>query len=176
MANIKLTISLFAGLAALAACSDHQPKAANLPPPPATRAPAHLDNNSSNMGSVQDTVVPGSHADFLRQVGTDMVHFATDKYDLDSTATAILDREIRWLKKYPNVHVSIEGHCDERGTREYNLALGEKRADAVHDYLAKGGVANSISVISYGKERPLALGSDEEAWAQNRRAVTVTPN
>ncbi|MFT8736081.1 MAG: peptidoglycan-associated lipoprotein Pal [Zymomonas mobilis] len=176
MTKSKLTISLFAGLVALTACSSHQPKAASLPPAPATKAPAPNSNGDVDTGAVRDTVVLGSHADFLRQVGTDMVHFALNSHDLDSEAKAILDREIRWLKKYPSTRVTIEGHCDERGTREYNIALGEKRADAVRDYLVKAGVANSVNVISYGKERPLAMGSDEDAWAQNRRAVTVTPN
>ncbi|AAV88790.1 peptidoglycan-associated lipoprotein [Zymomonas mobilis subsp. mobilis ZM4 = ATCC 31821] len=176
MTKSKLTISLFAGLVALTACSDHQPKTASLPPAPTTKAPAPTSNGNADVGAVRDTVVPGSHADFLRQVGTDMVHFALNSHDLDSEAKAILDREIQWFKKYPSTRVTIEGHCDERGTREYNIALGEKRADAVRDYLAKAGVANSINVISYGKERPLAMGSDEESWAQNRRAVTVTPN
>ncbi|MBN9918186.1 peptidoglycan-associated lipoprotein Pal, partial [Listeria monocytogenes] len=86
----------------------------------------------------------------------------------------ILDSQAQWLTRYPNVPVSLEGHCDERGTREYNLALGDRRALAAKNYLAARGVApGRISTISYGKERPIALGSDEASWAQNRRAVTI---
>lgn len=123
------------------------------------------------------TTVPGSRADFLEQAGTDTVHFATDASDIDSEAQAILTRQAAWLAKFPNVAVTIEGHCDERGTREYNLALGDRRANSAKNFLVNAGVSPSrISVISYGKERPVAMGSDETSWAQNRRAVTVVPN
>ena len=95
--------------------------------------------------------------------------------DIDPEARAILDSQAQWLQRYPNVRITIEGHCDERGTREYNLALGDRRANAAKNYLAARGVSpERMNVISYGKERPAALGSDEAAWAQNRRAVTVT--
>jgi peptidoglycan-associated lipoprotein len=95
-------------------------------------------------------------------------------YNIDPQSASILDTQAAWLSKYPNVHITIEGHCDERGTREYNLALGDRRANAAKNYLAEHGVsADRISTISYGKERPIALGSTPDAWAQNRRAVTV---
>jgi peptidoglycan-associated lipoprotein len=98
-------------------------------------------------------------------------------YDVDEEDQATLARQAAWLAKYPNVSVTIEGHCDERGTREYNLALGERRANAAKNFLVQAGVpASRLSVISYGKERPAATGSDEASWAQNRRAVTVVPN
>ena len=91
---------------------------------------------------------------------------------MDSQAT--LDRQATWLQKFPSVRVSIEGHCDERGTREYNLALGERRANAVKDYLVARGVdGGRVSTISYGKEKPVALGNDKAAWSQNRRGVTT---
>jgi peptidoglycan-associated lipoprotein len=91
---------------------------------------------------------------------------------MDSQST--LDRQAAWLQKYPSVRVSIEGHCDERGTREYNLALGERRASATKDYLVARGVdGGRISTISYGKEKPVALGNDKDSWGQNRRGVTV---
>ena len=91
---------------------------------------------------------------------------------IDSQAT--LDRQAAWLQKYPSVRVSIEGHCDERGTREYNLALGERRASATKDYLVARGIdGGRISTISYGKEKPVALGNDKASWSQNRRGVTV---
>jgi peptidoglycan-associated lipoprotein len=112
----------------------------------------------------------------VAQAGSDTVHFATDSSDIDSEAQSILTKQAAWLQKFPNVRVTIEGHCDERGTREYNLALGDRRANSAKNFLVNAGVAASrISVISYGKERPIATGSDEEAWAQNRRAVTVVP-
>jgi len=116
---------------------------------------------------------PGTEADFVANVG-DRVFFDFDKYNIKPEGRQTLDRQAAWLKKYPAVTVTIEGHCDERGTREYNLALGERRANAVKDYLVAAGVSpNRITTISYGKERPVAMGSNEAAWAQNRRGVTV---
>ena len=116
---------------------------------------------------------PGSHADLVANVG-DRVFFDFDKFDLKPEARDTLDRQAAWLKQYPRVTVTIEGHCDERGTREYNLALGQRRAAAVRDYLVALGVSDSrVDVISYGKERPEVVGSNEAAWAQNRRGVTT---
>jgi peptidoglycan-associated lipoprotein len=104
----------------------------------------------------------------------DRVFFGLDKSDLSTEAHATLDRQVAWLRKYPSVTITVEGHCDERGTREYNLALGERRATAVKNYLVASGVdAGRVQTISYGKERPAVSGSTEAAWAQNRRAVTV---
>lgn len=118
---------------------------------------------------------PGSQEDFLARVASDRVFFDTDRFDIDSEDAATLASQAEWLKRYPNTRVTIEGHCDERGTRDYNIALGERRANAAKNYLASLGVAPArISTISYGKERPDALGSDEAAWARNRRAVSVT--
>src|SRR4029077_20892398 len=97
----------------------------------------------------------GSVDDFKNKAGTDTVHFGTDLYDIDASAAAILDAQATWLTQYPNVRITIEGHCDERGTREYNLALGDRRANAAKNYLAGKGVnASRMSTISYGKERP----------------------
>ena len=121
--------------------------------------------------------VPGSEADFLASVISDTVHFELDKYAIDGESEGILRSQAQWLARYPNKAITIEGHCDERGTREYNLALGERRANAAKNYLVALGVdASRISTVSYGKERPVALGSDEAAWAKNRRAVTITLN
>ncbi|HEX6978710.1 MAG TPA: peptidoglycan-associated lipoprotein Pal [Alphaproteobacteria bacterium] len=115
----------------------------------------------------------GSVQDFQVNVG-DRVFFDFDKYDIKPAGRATLDKQAAWLKQYPEWKVVVEGHCDERGTREYNLALGERRANAVKTYLTNQGIpANRITTISYGKERPVALGSNEAAWAQNRRGVTV---
>ncbi|MEL0251277.1 MAG: peptidoglycan-associated lipoprotein Pal, partial [Novosphingobium sp.] len=103
--------------------------------------------------------------------------FDTDRYNIDASDQGILQSQASWLARYPNKSVTIEGHCDERGTRDYNIALGERRANSAKNYLVSLGVSPSrITVVSYGKERPLALGSDEESYARNRRAVTVTIN
>jgi peptidoglycan-associated lipoprotein len=116
---------------------------------------------------------PGSAEEFVIDVG-DRVFFDTDKSDLQATARKTLERQAAWLQKYPNYTISVEGHCDERGTREYNLALGERRATAVKNYLVALGVdPNRIATISYGKERPEALGSNDAAWSQNRRGVSI---
>jgi len=105
---------------------------------------------------------------------TDTVFFAFDSSELSAEARAALDTQVTWLKKHGDVNVIVQGHCDERGTRDYNLALGSRRAEAVKQYLVDHGIAaNRISTFSYGKERPAVFGSNEAAWAQNRRAVTV---
>ena len=104
-----------------------------------------------------------------------IVYFDLDRYDLKPESRQLLTRKAEILKQFPEVKMVVEGHCDERGTAEYNLALGERRARASADYLVNLGVSSGkLSIVSYGKERPAALGSDEAAWAQNRRAVTVT--
>ena len=116
---------------------------------------------------------PGSAEDFVVNVG-DRVFFAFDSSALDSEARTTLERQAFFLRKYPSTSVTVEGHCDERGTREYNLALGERRASAVKDYLVSLGIDPSrLSTISYGKERPVNPASTEQAWAENRRGVTV---
>lgn len=153
---------------ALAGCSRGAPE--DLPPPPIGAA-GPTDTMTAPTGPA-----PGSRADFIAQAGSDTVYFETDSYDLDPEDRALLDSQARWLVANPSVSVTIEGHCDERGTREYNLGLGERRANAASNYLAARGVsATRMTVISYGKERPVALGSDPASWAQNRRAVTVVP-
>lgn len=117
--------------------------------------------------------VAGSQEQLVAEVG-DRVFFGFDQYDLDMEARTTLARQAAFLKANPSVAVSVEGHADERGTREYNLALGDRRANAVKDYLVALGInAGRIKTISYGMERPVALGSNEAAWAQNRRSVTV---
>ena len=104
----------------------------------------------------------------------DRVFFAFDSSAITDNSAEILQTQVKWLKKHNEVNVIVQGYCDERGTREYNLALGERRANAVKQYLISQGIAaDRISTISYGKERPAVLGNNEAAWAQNRRAVTV---
>jgi peptidoglycan-associated lipoprotein len=116
----------------------------------------------------------GSQADFVANVSSDRIFFGTDKSDVDDESRATLQSQAQWLLRNPSVRATIEGHADERGTREYNLALGERRANAAKNYLASLGVdSGRLTTISYGKERPDALGSDEGAWAKNRRAVSV---
>ena len=163
-------------LVAVAGCGKKRP--ADLPPPPQTSGGMNEGAGAgAGTGTVGNGVVPGSRADFLQQAGTDTVLFGLDSSDVDAAAQAILIRQAQWLQRNPNVRVTVEGHCDERGTREYNLALGDRRANSAKNFLASNGVdAGRISVISYGKERPAALGSDEGSYAQNRRAVTVTLN
>jgi len=130
---------------------------------------------SSNQAAIpaSTTVTPGSVADFRQKVG-DRVYFDTDMSSIRPDGRATLDKQAAWLKQYTNYQITIEGHCDERGTREYNFALGERRANAVRQYLvAQGLPAERIKTISYGKERPEVVGSDEGAWSRNRRGVTT---
>lgn len=116
---------------------------------------------------------PGSAQDFVVNVG-DRVFFETDATDLTPTAVATLDKQAQWLTRYPNYSFVIEGHADERGTREYNFSLSARRAQTVHDYLISRGIqASRVRVVSYGKERPVAVCNDISCWSQNRRAVTV---
>ena len=170
--------AIAAALALTAGCGKKAPK--ELPPAPGDGTEAGTATGVDD-GSESDPtggVGPGSREDFIRAVGLegDRVFFDTDQYDLDDRDRATLDAQATWLSRYPTVRVTIEGHADERGTRDYNLALGDRRANAAKNYLAARGVsAGRMTVISYGKERPEALGSDESAWAQNRRAVTVLP-
>jgi peptidoglycan-associated lipoprotein len=119
---------------------------------------------------------PGSVEDLVVNVG-DRVFFDFDKSSVRPDAAEVLNRQAAWLRKFPNHVVVIEGHCDERGTREYNLALGDRRANAVREYLISVGVStNRIETISYGKERPAVVGATGSAWAQNRRGVTIVKN
>jgi peptidoglycan-associated lipoprotein len=167
--SLKL-MTMAAVLAVAAGCAKKAPD--DLPPPPVT-GDATQDGDQTG---IEGQVLPGSRADFLQSVPSDRVFFDTDMSDIDDQDRRTLDAQAQWLQRYPTVRVTIEGHADERGTREYNLALGERRANAAKNYLASRGVATTrMNVISWGKERPEALGSDEGAWAQNRRAVTVIP-
>jgi len=158
--HAKIT-ALLGALLLLAACSSPPPE-----PPPAGPP-------SGSGGAGSRNIVPGSQQDLEASAG-DRIFFAFDRSDISPEARETLSRQADWLRRYPNVTVTIEGHCDERGTREYNLALGERRAQAAKNVLVASGIpASRISTISYGKERPAVVGSTEEAYAQNRRAVTV---
>ena len=167
--RIATTVMLTSALA-LAACQKKAPE--EIPPPPvetATPAPTPTPSGPS----------VGSMEHFLQAVGqaNTVVYFDTDRYNIDAEDSAKLQTQAQYFSQYPNVNFTIEGHADERGTREYNLALGERRANSAKNYLVSLGIpASRIRTISYGKERPVALGSNEAAWAQNRRAATVTIN
>ena len=161
------TMLLIAGALAMSACASKAPK--ELPPEP---GPATTTQPAPSTSGPQ----PGSQADFVaRMMGSDTIYFQLNEDSIDSADQAALSKQAQWLQQYPSKRATIEGHADERGTREYNLALGERRANAAKNYLVSLGVdASRINTVSYGKERPIALGSDEASWAQNRRAVTVT--
>ena len=172
MSKIALHLTAAFAVLALAGCSNKS-KVADIPPP--QQAPVE-QAQPVTPPPVDTGPAAGSYAEFMAQAGTDTIYFDTDMHDVDSEDAAILTRQAQWLAKYPNISVVVEGHCDERGTREYNLALGDRRANAAKNYLVSQGVdASRIRTISYGKERPAATGSDETSWAQNRRSVTVLP-
>ena len=156
-------IALAATVAALLVAGCASQRAAETAPAPATDTTAPQD---------QAGPVPGSVEDFRVSVG-DRIFFALDQSSLSTEARQILDRQAAWLRRYPNVRVLVAGNCDERGTREYNLALGARRAAAARDYLVSLGIAaGRVETVSYGKERPLDPRSTEEAWAVNRNAHT----
>ena len=138
-------------------------------PPPVQPAPAP----APVAAPVASSIIPGSAEDLRVNVG-DTVHFDYDKYAVLDADKATLQRQAAWLAKFPNIKVTVEGYADERGTREYNIALGARRANAVKEYLVSLGVsAARVDTVSYGKERPINAESNEAAWAQNRRGVTV---
>lgn len=133
-----------------------------------------LSGCSSTRRGSTITNIEGSLASEFARVAGDIINFGYDTSALDNEAKAILDRQSTWLGTHPRVTAVIEGHCDERGTREYNLSLGERRAAVTKEYLVSRGVeATRLETISYGKERPAAVGNDEASYAQNRRAKTV---
>jgi peptidoglycan-associated lipoprotein len=161
-----------AATASMAACAS-KPKPTPGPGPSAGPGPAGPRAPAGPAGPIDTRPIPGSVQDFVINVG-DFVYFDFDMYDIRADAMPVLDAQAAWLRQYPAVKVRIEGNCDERGTREYNLALGARRANAVRDYLASRGVASSrIVTLSWGKERPVDPGSNEDAWARNRNGHTV---
>lgn len=164
----RLKLVAAAGLILLAGCTT---KPHTTEPPPMDAIPGTSDNGVTT--SQSSSIIPGSAEDLRVNVG-DTVHFDYNEYNLRDEDRGVLQRQAAWLQKYPQVRVTIEGHCDERGTREYNLALGARRANAVKQYLVGLGVSSGrMDTISYGKERPICTESSEDCYAQNRRGVTV---
>jgi peptidoglycan-associated lipoprotein len=170
--KLKMAAILLTSTALIAGCGK---KKVEVLPPVAEGTDYGNGQTDPNAGAGQ--VMPGSQEDFLANVGQygDRIFFDTDRFNVDTEDQATLQRQAQWLGRYPNTRVTVEGHADERGTRDYNLALGERRANSAKNYLASLGVsADRVQTVSYGKERPFAMGSDEQAWSQNRRAVTIT--
>jgi len=162
----SLKLACLSAALILGACT-HKQEAVNTAPPPVQPPPR------AQPAPVTSSIIPGSAEDFRVNVG-DTVHFALNQYNIEDADKQVLGRQAAWLSKYPAVRVTIEGHCDERGTREYNLALGARRANAVKEFLVSQGVSTGrVETISYGKERPICTESNEACWTQNRRGVTT---
>lgn len=167
MKTISSTLKLAALSAALllGACTHKQEAVSTAPPPAPPPAAAPMP--------VAQGILPGSAQDFKVNVG-DTVHFALNQYNIEENDKGTLSKQAAWLTRYPSVRLTVEGHADERGTREYNLALGARRANAVKEFLvAQGVAAGRLETVSYGKERPICTESGEDCWSQNRRGVSV---
>ncbi|MEO1693848.1 MAG: peptidoglycan-associated lipoprotein Pal [Pseudomonadota bacterium] len=162
--RVRSVAILVAATVALGACSQNQagPGAANL--------------SSANSRGSQTPATPGSRRDFAQNIG-DLVYFTTDSSDLTPEAQQTLRGQARWLAQYPKYTITVEGHADERGTREYNIALGARRATSVKRFLSQNGIdQRRMRTISFGKERPVAVCDDISCWSQNRRAQTTLNN
>ncbi|MDJ0921827.1 MAG: peptidoglycan-associated lipoprotein Pal [Henriciella sp.] len=177
MRRLMMTSASLALIIGAAACTSTPPPEPEVveveqpaPPPPPPPPVEVVEVEPAE--PIPNGPVEGSVADFQVNVG-DRVYFDLDQYRLSADAQSVLQRQAAWLSSYPDVNILVAGNCDERGTREYNLALGERRASVVKDYLVDLGVDPArIQTVSYGKERPIAIGSDEQAWAQNRNGFT----
>ncbi|RPF72235.1 peptidoglycan-associated lipoprotein Pal [Aurantiacibacter spongiae] len=168
MKRICIVLTLSTALA-LGACKKEPPETTPLPPQDTQTATPTPTPTQSMMNQ------PGSQGHFSQAMaGADTIYFDTDRYNIDNEDAAALRRQAEYLIQYPTARATVEGHADERGTRDYNLALGERRANAAKNYLVSLGVPEArLRTVSYGEERPVATGSTEAAWARNRRAVTV---
>jgi peptidoglycan-associated lipoprotein len=163
-----------AGCWFLAGCAMKEREPSRSVAPVAMRSQASRPTAAAE--ALSPRIIPGTLQDFRTNVG-DRVFFAFDRSDLDNSARTTLQRQAVWLERYPAVRITVQGNCDERGTREYNLALGARRASAAREYLITLGVApQRISTISFGKERPACAESTESCWAKNRRAVSALTN
>lgn len=176
--RLKNLVYLGAALFLLAACTSGSQDAAatsgdgasSAGPSSSSSRPATKSRSRPPVGF---TITPGSQQDLVVNVG-DRVFFEFDQSNLKPGARTTLEKQAAWLKKFPAIKLNVEGHADERGTREYNLALGERRANSAKDFLVALGISpNRLRVISFGKERPVALGNDDTSWSQNRRSVSI---
>lgn len=174
MRRIAVSFTALAALLAVAACSDQAQQTGG-----ATGSGSTMNNNGAiarpSAGGVMTEAerLAQMQREFQTSVG-DRVYYGTDSFSLSADAKAVLDRQAAFLRQYPQVMLRIEGHADERGTREYNLALGDRRAQAAKEFLLSQGVSSGrLTTSTLGKERPEAIGSNEQAWAQNRRAVSI---
>ena len=167
-----VAVAVLSSALGLGACSKEAPE--ELPPAPQAAAPGQ----TAPAQRVPGVASVGTQAHFEEAVGSSaVVYFDTDRYDIDSSDASALQTQAQYFAQYPQLTFTVEGHTDERGTREYNLALGERRANAAKNYLVSLGVSpDRIRTVSYGKERPVALGSNPDAWQQNRRAASVMIN
>ena len=178
--TIGKTLAALSAVLLLSACQSDEEMPAPMmtavsapPPAPAPMAPRPAPAPAPMAAPAPAGVVPGSLTDF-QQNGGDRVQFGYDRSDVEDSGRSTLQKQAAWLQRFPTVVLTVEGHADERGTREYNLALGARRAQAVRDYLVSLGVSGArIETISYGKERPMCVQSDEGCWAQNRRGVST---
>ena len=169
---LRLALIATAALS-MAACASRPKPTPPAPTPPAPQAGPAPTRPAPTPAPVSQGALPGSEQDFVVNVG-DRVYFDTDQYEIRADATPVLTAQAAWLARYPNVAIRIEGNADERGTREYNLALGSRRANSVREFLVGHGVAAArIATISYGKERPIDPGTDEAAWQKNRNGHTA---
>lgn len=166
-------LSLLAVLVLVAGCSKNEPDS-GLVTTDSNYGTTQTDTSTTTMDqTTTGGPLAGTQQDFVVNVG-DRVFFDYDQHDLTAEGRMTVEKQAAWLRQYSATNIVVEGHADERGTREYNLALGEKRANTVRNYLIANGVdAGRIQVISYGKERPAVMGSDDQSWAQNRRGVVV---
>ncbi|WP_114521703.1 peptidoglycan-associated lipoprotein Pal [Altererythrobacter sp. ZODW24] len=171
MKRVVLISMLSAGSLALGACAKKAPE--ELPPPPVDTSVPTSTPTPTPTGPI-----PGTQAHFENAVnGQNVIYFDTDQYNVDTVDAGALQTQAQYLMQYSNVNATIQGHTDERGTRDYNLALGERRANSAKNYLVGLGVpAARLQTVSYGKEQPVATGSNAQAWAQNRRAATIVIN
>lgn len=165
----QLVVAAIIGTVALAGCAKRR-----IPPSVSSDAAPLAAGTASEYSQGDAGQQARLQADLARSAGSDRVLFELDSHDLTQTARQILNRQVIWLRAHPGISFTVEGHCDERGTREYNLALGERRAKSAADFLVAQGIElGRIRTISYGKERPERVGSDEGSYAQNRRAVSI---
>ncbi|MBL8641642.1 MAG: peptidoglycan-associated lipoprotein Pal [Alphaproteobacteria bacterium] len=170
---IRNLLLMSVALVSLAACSSDEDAAVDTSMAGMNAGQLAGTDMGNGTAAPVNGVTPGTQQDLVVNVG-DRVFFGYDQSDISAEGKATLDRQAAWLKQYPNVSVTIEGHADERGTREYNLALGERRAASTKSYLLSQGIeASRIQTISYGKERPAVTDASPSGWAQNRRTVTV---